>query len=87
MTSLFHFEDKVHRKSLTRVESTPLLFPSLLCKVLEHVKFPVQPRLERCHGREAILTIDRWRTRPHTFHLLPPERVEDQPAADLLVEE
>ena len=23
MTSLFHFEDKVHRKSLTRAESTP----------------------------------------------------------------
>ena len=31
MTSLFHFEDKVHRKSLTRAESTPLLFPRLLC--------------------------------------------------------
>ena len=26
MTSLFHFEDKVHRRSLSRVESTPLLF-------------------------------------------------------------
>ena len=31
MTSLFHFEDKVHRKSLPRAESTPLLFPRLLC--------------------------------------------------------
>ena len=27
MTSLFHFEDKVHLRNLTRVESTPLLFP------------------------------------------------------------
>ena len=31
MTSLFHFEDKVHRKSLPRAESMPLLFPRLLC--------------------------------------------------------
>ena len=31
MTYLFHFEDKVHRRSLTRAESTPLLFPRLLC--------------------------------------------------------
>ena len=30
MTSLFHFEDKVHRKSLTRAESTPLIFLRLL---------------------------------------------------------
>ena len=30
MTSLFHFEDKVHRKSLPRAESMPLLFPRLL---------------------------------------------------------
>ena len=27
MTSLFHFEDRVHRQSLPRVESMPLLFP------------------------------------------------------------
>ena len=31
MTSLFHFKDKVHRKSLPRAESTPLLFLRLLC--------------------------------------------------------
>ena len=31
MKTLFHFEDKVHRKSLPRVESTPILFPRLLC--------------------------------------------------------
>ena len=29
--TLFHFEDKVHHKHLSRVESTPLLFPRLLC--------------------------------------------------------
>ena len=31
MTSLFHFKDKVHRKSLPRAESMPFLFPRLLC--------------------------------------------------------
>ena len=31
MTSLLHFEDKVHRKGLTRAESLPLLMPRLLC--------------------------------------------------------
>ena len=30
MTSLFHFEDKVHRRNLTRAESIPLLFTRLL---------------------------------------------------------
>ena len=37
MTSLFHFEDRVHRRSLPRAESLPLLFPRLLCQVLEHM--------------------------------------------------
>ena len=31
MTSLFHFEDRVHRRSLPRAESLPMLFPRLLC--------------------------------------------------------
>ena len=48
MTSLFHFEDKVHRRNLIRVESTPLLFLRLLCQVLEHLGFPAEPRLEHC---------------------------------------
>ena len=43
MTSLFHFEDKVHRRNLIRVESTPLLFPRLLCQVLEHLGFLAKP--------------------------------------------
>ena len=60
MTSLFHFEDKVHRKSLPRAESTPLLFPRLLCQVLEHIGFLDEPGLERRHDCEAILTVDRW---------------------------
>ena len=78
MTTLFHFEDKVHRRHLTRAESTPLLFPRLLCQVLEHISFPAEPRLEHCHDCDAILTID---------HLPPSDPDEDQPAADLPVEE
>ena len=87
MTSLFHFEDKVHRRNLTRIESTPLLFSRLLCQVLEHIDFLAEPRLERRRDCEAILIIDRWHTRPHYFHLPPPELAEDQLAANLPVEE
>ena len=39
LTSLFHLEDKVHRRSLPRAEFMPLLFPRLLWKVLEHIGF------------------------------------------------
>ena len=49
MTSLFHFEDKVHRKSLSRAESTHLLFLRLLCQVLEQMGLPDEPRLEHRH--------------------------------------
>ena len=88
MTSLFHFEDKVHRRSLPRAESLPLLFPRLLCQVLEHIGFPIEPRLERRCGCEATLTIDRWRARPRAFHLPPPgsdedELTDDSPRRDL----
>ena len=69
MTSLFHFVDKVHRRNLPRAESMPLLFPRLLCQILEHIGFPAEPRLEHRRGCEATLSIDRWRARPRAFHL------------------
>ena len=47
MTSLLHFEDKVHRKGLARVESLPLLMPQLLSQVLEYLGFPEEPRIEK----------------------------------------
>ena len=47
MTSLMHFEEKVHRKGLVRAESLLLLMPRLLCQVLEHLGFPEEPRIER----------------------------------------
>ena len=83
MTSLFHFEDKVHRRSLSRAESTPLLFPRLLCQVLEHLGFPDESRLERRRDSAAILTIDWWRLMPCSVPLL----AKDQPTVDILAEE
>ena len=59
MTSLFHFEDKVHRRNLIRAESTPLLFPRLLCQVLKHLGFPAEPQLECHRDCEDVLIIDR----------------------------
>ena len=47
MTTLLHFEDKVHRKDLVRAERLPLLMPRLLSQVLEHLGFPEDPRIER----------------------------------------
>ena len=82
MTSLFNFEDRVHRQSLPRAESLPLLFPRLFCQVLEHIEFPAEPRLERRRSCEATLTIDRWRARPRAFHLPPPRLDEDEPTDD-----
>ena len=82
MTSLFHFEDRVHRRSLPCAESMPLLYPRLLCQVLEHIGFPTEPRLERRCGCEATLTVDRWRARPRAFHLPPLGSDEDEPADD-----
>ena len=83
MTSLFHFEDKVHRRSLSRAESTPLLFLRLLCQVLDHLGFPDEPRLERRCDFEASITVDRWRLMPRSIPLL----TEDQPVADIPAKE
>ena len=47
MTSLLHFEEKVHRKGLARAESLLLLMPRFLSQVLEHLGFPEEPRIER----------------------------------------
>ena len=78
MTSLFQFKDRVHRRSLPRAKSLPLLFPRLLCQVLEHIGFPAEPRIERRRGCEATLTVERWRARPRAFHLPPPGSDEDE---------
>ncbi|RVW77699.1 putative mitochondrial protein [Vitis vinifera] len=38
---------KVHRKKLLRADAIPLLFPRLLCQILEHLGYPSNPQLER----------------------------------------
>ena len=83
MTSLFHFKDRVHHRSLPRAESLPLMFPRLLCQVLEHIGFPAEPRLESRRDYEATLTIDRWWARPQAFHFPPPRSDEDEPVDDI----
>ena len=59
MTSLLQFEDKVHRKDLTRAESIPLLMPRLLCYVLEQMGFPEEPRLEMRARCSHVVSVDR----------------------------
>ncbi|KAJ9701010.1 hypothetical protein PVL29_006380 [Vitis rotundifolia] len=46
MAALLSFEEKVHRKKLQRADTTPLLFPRLLCHILEHMGYPSEPHLE-----------------------------------------
>ena len=60
MSSLFHFEEKIHRKNLTRAEAVPLLFPRLLSQVLEHLGFPAKPHVKRHRVCEAIFTVEKW---------------------------
>ena len=59
MTSLLHFEEKVHRKGLARAEGLPLLMPRLLSQVLEHLGFPEEPRIERRINCTQILSTER----------------------------
>ena len=87
MTSLFHFEDKVHCKNLTRAESIPLLFSRLLCQVLDHISFPAEPRLDCRRYCEAVLTVDKWQIMPRSYHLPSLDLVEDQPIVDLPIED
>ncbi|WKA03601.1 hypothetical protein VitviT2T_021701 [Vitis vinifera] len=57
MAALLYFEEKVHRKKLQRADAIPLLFSRLLCHILEHMGYPTEPHLERCHHcREALST-------------------------------
>ena len=84
MTSLLQFEDKVHRKDLTRAESIPLLMPRLLCYVLEQMGFPEEPRLKMRTRCLHVVSVDRVMTMPVSFHihLQDQEEVPGQEAAD-----
>ena len=84
MTSLMHFEEKVHRKGLVRAESLLLLMPRLLCPVLEHLGFPEEPRIERRIRCPLVLSLERVMTMPVSFLLRQQdqEEVPDQVAED-----
>ena len=84
MTSLMHFEEKVHRKDLVRAESIPLLMPRLLCQVLEHMGFLEEPRIEMRVRCPLVLSVERVMTMPVSFHLRQQdqEEVPDQVAED-----
>ena len=69
MTALLNFEEKVHRKGLTRVEAIPLLMPRLLCHVLEHLGFPEEPRIERRQSCPMIISHERTLSVPLSFLL------------------
>ncbi|RVW32436.1 hypothetical protein CK203_099867 [Vitis vinifera] len=58
MAALLYFEEKVHRKKLLRVDAIPLLFPRLLCQILEHLGYPAEPQLGAglCHTFQALAT-------------------------------
>ena len=59
MTSLLHFEEKVHRKGLARAESLPLLMPRFLSQVLEHMGFPEEPRIKQRINYTQVLSTER----------------------------
>ena len=76
MASLLHFEEKVHRKKLQRADVIPLLFPRLLCQILEHLGYASKPQLERrCIFRE-LFTLDKWN---HLMAYVAPPGAPDMP--------
>ena len=83
MTALLHFEEKVHRKGLTRAETIPLLMPRLLCHVLEHLRFPEEPCIECWQNCAMIMSHERTLSMPHSFLFRQQEDVEDDYAEDL----
>ena len=84
MTSLLHFEEKVHRKDLVRAESIPLLMPRLLSWVLKHMGFPEEPRIEMRIRCPLVMSVKRVMTMLVSFHLRQQdqEEVPDQVAED-----
>ena len=59
MAALLYFEEKVHRKKPLRADAIPLLFPRLLCQILEHLGYPAEPQLESKRICQEIFTLDK----------------------------
>ena len=60
MAALLYFKENVHRKKLLRADVIPLLFPRLLCQILEHLGYPSEPQLEHRSICREIFTLDKW---------------------------
>ena len=69
ISSLFLFEEKIHRKNLSRVEAIPLLFPRLFSYVLKHLGFPVEPHHELHCEYEATFIVEKWNFMPGAIPL------------------
>ena len=76
MTSLLHFEEKVHRRDLVRAERIPLLIPRLLSYVLEQMGFPEEPGIEMRDRCPHVVSVDRVMTMPVHFHIRPRDQEE-----------
>ena len=82
MTSLLHFEEKVHRKDLARAETFPLLMPRLLNQVLEHLGFPEEPHLEQRISCTQVLSTERSLYMPISIIFQQQEEASDDVAED-----
>ena len=82
MTSLLHFEEKVHRKGLARAEAFPLLMPRLLSQVLEHLGFPEELRIERRISCPQVLSTERSLYMPLSIILQQQEEAANDVAED-----
>ena len=87
MTALFHFEEKIHHRNLSRVETIPLMFLRLLCQVSKHLGFPVEPQLERRRVYTVVFTVEKWQFVPGAPPIPLRDPAEDQPPPTVPVEE
>ena len=85
MTSLMHFEEKVHRKGLVRAKSLSLLMPRLLYQVLEHLGFSEEARIEMRVRCPLVLSMELVMAMPISFILQQQDR-EEVPALEPEVE-
>ena len=69
MTSLLHFEEKVHRRDLARAESIPLWMPRLLSYILEQMGFPEEPGIEMRDRCPHVVSVDQVMIMPVHFHI------------------
>ncbi|RVX06603.1 hypothetical protein CK203_029585 [Vitis vinifera] len=54
------FSIRKSSEELQRADGIPLLFPRLLCQILEHLGYPEEPRLERRPLAERTSLSDKW---------------------------